>query len=58
MVRGGEEDSKERIEEFESQRSLGEEEAIRLIEGSVRREGISYGLDYRLDYGQEEEAHF
>ena len=47
-------DPKERKEESESQGGLGEEEAIRLNQESVRIEGISYGQDY----GREEEAHF
>jgi hypothetical protein len=51
-------DPKERKEESESQGGLGEEEAIRLNQESVRIEGISYGQDYGLDYGREEEAHF
>jgi hypothetical protein len=51
-------DPKERKKESESQRGLGEEEAIRLNQESVRIEGISYGQDYGLDYGREEEAHF
>ena len=51
-------DPKERKEESESQGGLGEEEAIRLNQESVRIEGISYGQAYGLDYGREEEAHF
>ena len=51
-------DPKERKEESESQGGLGDEEAIRLNQESVRIEGISYGQDYGLDYGREEEAHF
>jgi hypothetical protein len=51
-------DPKERKEESESQGGLGEEEAIRFNQESVRIEGISYGQDYGLDYGREEEAHF
>ena len=51
-------DPKERKEESESQGGLGEEEAIRLNQESVRIEGISYGQDYGLEYGREEEAHF
>jgi hypothetical protein len=51
-------DPKERKEESESQGGLVEEEAIRLNQESVRIEGISYGQDYGLDYGREEEAHF
>ncbi len=51
-------DPEERKEESESQGGLGEEEAIRLNQDSVRIEGVCYGQDYGLDYGREEEAHF